>query len=161
MRFGGDVLTLQAYIISLISVSLLTAIAQIITPEGKLKSVCKTIFSFIVILTIISPFVGGKLKINFDFENNLSDFTVDETAVNLIYEEREKLIEKSCERILEENGIIGVRADVVFNGKVEKVTLNFDDLRITEETEHINIISKTIDILSDFLSVKKEIIEVE
>lgn len=161
MRFGGDVLTLQAYIISLISVSLLTAIAQIITPEGKLKSVCKTIFSFIVILTIISPFVGGKLKINFDFENNLSDFTVDETAVNLIYEEREKLIEKSCERILEENGIIGVRADVVFNGKVEKVTLNFDDLRITEETEHINIISKTIDILSDFLSIKKEIIEVE
>lgn len=154
-------MTLQAYIISLISVSLLTAIAQIITPEGKLKSVCKTIFSFIVILTIISPFVGGKLKINFDFENNLSDFTVDETAVNLIYEEREKLIEKSCERILEENGIIGVRADVVFNGKVEKVTLNFDDLRITEETEHINIISKTIDILSDFLSVKKEIIEVE
>ncbi len=154
-------MTLQAYIISLISVSLLTAIAQIITPEGKLKSVCKTIFSFIVILTIISPFVGGKLKINFDFENNLSDFTVDETAVNLIYEEREKLIEKSCERILEENGIIGVRADVVFNGKVEKVTLNFDDLRITEETEHINIISKTIDILSDFLSIKKEIIEVE
>lgn len=154
-------MTLQAYIISLISVSLLTAIAQIITPEGKLKSACKTIFSFIVILTIISPFVGGKLKINFDFENNLNDFTVDETAVNLLYEEREKLIEKSCERILEENGIIGVRADVVFNGKVEKVTLNFDDLRITEETEHINIISKTIDILSDFLTVKKEIIEVE
>lgn len=154
-------MTLKNYIISLVSVSLLTAISQIITPEGKLKNVSKTIFSFIVILTIISPIVSGKLKINFDFENNFSDVTVDETAVNLIYEEREDLIEKSCERLLKENDIIGVRVDVVFSGKVEKVTLNFGDLRITEETEHINIISKTIDILSDFLSIKKEIIEVE
>lgn len=154
-------MTLKTYIISLVSVSLLTAITQIITPEGKLKNVSKTIFSFIVILTIISPVVSGKLKINFDFENNLSDVTVDEKAVNLIYEEREMLIEKNCESILKENGIIGVRIDVVFSGKVEKVTLNFEDLRITEETEHINIISKTIDILSDFLSIKKEIIKVE
>lgn len=154
-------MTLKTYIISLVSVSLLTAITQIITPDGKLKNVSKTVFSFIVILTIISPVVSGKLKINFDFENNLSDVTVDETAVNLIYEEREGVIEKNCESILKENGIIGVRVDVVFSGKVEKVTLNFADLRITEETEHINIISKTIDILSDFLSIKKEIIEVE
>lgn len=161
MRFGGDVLTLKTYIISLVSVSLLTAITQIITPEGKLKNVCKTIFGFIVVLTVISPVVSGKLKINFDFENSLSDVAVDDRAVNLIYEEREWGIEDSCERILEENGIIGVRVDVVFNGKVEKVSLNFDDLRITEETEHINIISKTIDILSDFLSIKKENIEVE
>lgn len=154
-------MTLKTYIISLVSVSLLTAITQIITPEGKLKNVCKTIFGFIVVLTVISPVVSGKLKINFDFENSLSDVAVDDRAVNLIYEEREWGIEDSCERILEENGIIGVRVDVVFNGKVEKVSLNFDDLRITEETEHINIISKTIDILSDFLSIKKENIEVE
>lgn len=154
-------MTLKTYIISLVSVSLLTTITQIITPEGKLKNVCKTIFGFIVVLTVISPAVSGKLKINFDFENSLSDVAVDDRAVNLIYEEREGGIEDSCERILDENGIVGVRVDVVFNGKVEKVSLNFDDLRITEETEHINIISKTIDILSDFLSIKKEIIEVE
>lgn len=163
---GGGTLTVKEYLLSIAVVSVLTVISQLLLPEGKLKKTSQVIFNFIIILCIINPIISNKLNLDLTFSAEEREMKIDDSAVYLIREQETLNLEKNCQALLNSEGIEGVKVKIqpsnlteVFS--IEKVTLNFDNLRISEESEHINIISKAITIVSDYLSFSKEDIVIE
>lgn len=159
-------MTLKEYLLSISVVSVLTVISQLLLPEGKLKKTSQIIFNFMIILCIINPIISNKLNLDLTFSREELQIKIDDSAVYLIREQEALNLEKNCQALLNSKGIEGVTVKIKPTNStegfsIEKVTLNFDDLRISEESEHINIISKAITIVSDYLSFSKEDIIIE
>lgn len=157
-------MNLTSYILSIAGIALITAITEFIMPFGRMKTLAKTIFNLFLIVAMISPIFQHQLL--FDFDYNKSDINVDSAAVDSIKNDREVYIENLCQNALIKEGIKGVKVDIVIDKStvyltVKKVAINFDNLVISDKNEHINITSKTIEILAKLLNIDEELILIE
>lgn len=164
MFFGGSFLSLFKYLATVGAIALITTVSQMILPVGKMKKTVKVVFQLILIVSLITPILGN--SVDFDLGFTSSVIAVDDRAVNQINEERSNIIGETCEKALEKEGILGVKVRIIKsndedNFVIKKVIVNFDDLRITTENEHINITRKTVNLLCDLLSVNSEVIVIE
>lgn len=154
-------MSLSSYILSVLSIAVLISLCQAILPEGRTKLAVKTIFHFILIIAIISPLSNINKDISIDFTE--SKVSVDESAVYEINLQKITYLESDCLKILNKNNVSAEDVEIEFiisdkNYIIEKVTVIFDNSRITDETEHINIIRKTKSLLSDLLAVDEGVI---
>lgn len=157
-------MSLSSYLITLTSVAILVTISQLIMPEGRMKGITKIVFQFVLIVTLVSPILSKNVDFNLNYDS--VEFSVDQTAVNYLKEERAKILENECIEKLELEGIKGVKINIQFNRDfdktyIEKVVLNFDDLVITAQTEHINITRKTVLLVCEMLKVNEGVIIIE
>lgn len=152
------------YAASVTSVALIITVSQSLLPDGKCKNAVKIVFRFLLIITVVNPLLKSNFNVNFSFDS--AEVAIDDEAVSYIEQEKISIIEIKCEEILNKEGIFVKEVEITayrHEGKyfIEKVTVILDEKRITDETEHINITSKTKSLLSDLLSVDKGVITVE
>lgn len=157
-------MNIMGYVSAVLSVALIITISQSILPEGRCKNAAKIIFRFILIIAVINPLLTTNLNIELPIKSN--DVVIDEEAISFIEEEKISVIEKKCAEILQKEGIFVQEIEISAylsstNYFIEKVTVILDEKRITDESEHINIISKAKSLLSDLLKIDKEVITVE
>ncbi len=157
-------MNLFKYLATVASVALITTVSQMILPDGKMKKTVKVVFQLILIVSLITPLLGNDVE--FDLSFNKTEIAVDDVAINQINEKRSEVIAENCEKALEKEGILGVKVSILKDNDedsftIEKVIVNFDDLRITAENEHINITRKTVNLLCDLLSLSEEVIVIE
>lgn len=164
MFFGGVFLNLFKYLTTAAAISLITAVTQMILPDGKMKKTIKVVFQLILIVCLVKPLFNGVDDFNLEF--NKSEIALDYSAINSIFENKIDLLENDCEKALEKEGILGVKITILKGNDeniftIEKVIVNFDNLRITAENEHIDITRKTVILLCELLSVNEEVIIIE
>lgn len=150
------------WIISVICVSAISIIIKLILPDGRSKNTVTFIISLIGILAIISPITKidfNNVNLNFDFQNEIE---VDKTFIEYVEDCRENYYLTMANTKLSEYLTIN-KANFVFDDSqsgnpLKKIEINFDDLVIKNNNEHINISSIIKESLSQQFIISKECI---
>ena len=154
---------MKEWIVSIGAVIILTSIIYLILPNGKLNKFIKTIFAFIIILTIIKPIYASANLENKDKQNNSEININDQTAyLNYIsYKKKEDLCH-NCIIFAKEIGIENVEFDIIFytnnNGSfvIEKLLVNLENAVINSNKEHIILMKELEKNLSEYLQIDKQ-----
>ena len=153
---------MKEWVVSIGAVIILTSITSIILPNGKLNKFIKTIFSIIVVFTIIQP-------IFYSFNGDSSSY-FESKDVNLNYQEdylyyitykkKESLCE-NCKIIAEKLNVIDAEIDILYYSDekggivLDKVLVNLENSVINPNNENIDIISELTNNLSEYLQIEK------
>ena len=119
--------SLSAWVLSIAGVAVLTVLVDLILPEGQTNKYVKGIFSFVMVVIIISP-LPGLFNSNFSV-SQIFETESTELQDDYIYQlNRNKLdnLEKLILKNLEEKGIVGVSINISanifsYNMKIETV----------------------------------------
>ena len=154
---------MKDWIISIVSVVLITSIVCLILPQGKMGKFVKNIFSILTMLVIIKPLIYLKNG-NFNFEQFAgSDIVIQADFLNYIYQKRVDEQTKICLKIIEENGVKNAKVDINFeienqDIKIKLVQINLQDSVIISDKGHIDIKEEIVAEVSSYLLVEKEVV---
>lgn len=156
-------MSLANYLITIGALAVLTAISQMLLPSGKLKKTVNVVFQIILIISIINPLT--KISVDFGDRFEKKQFIVDQAAVGTITDYRIDIIEQSCLKELNKQGVCAKEVEILATKNVEqiiieKVAVILDETSISDENEHIIISQRVVGLISDLLSVDKEAIGV-
>ena len=152
---------MKSYIISIVSVAILIALAELILPQGRLKNVVNTVFSLFLLIVIINP-------LNSIEESSIPTFNQEDVAktidVSYVYDyfdsKAEDYYASYYKNILFENDLIAESVIVKINNmKIDKIKIFLSNLVIPEENVHINnnVISLYV---AEILGIEAEKVEV-
>lgn len=152
---------MKSYIISIVSVAILIALAELILPQGRLKNVVNTVFSLFLLIVIIKP-------LNSIEESSIPTFNQEDVAktidVSYVYDyfdsKAEDYYASYYKNILFENDLIAESVIVKINDmKIEKIKIFLSNLVIPEENVHINnnVISLYV---AEILGIEAEKVEI-
>ena len=155
---------MNTWLLTIFAVILISYLAQMIMPTGKTRNFLIFLISVIGVCAIISP-----LK-NFDLENVDFDFEIEYSQTQkdyelLVYEYRKEYYLSLAKTELNEYGIDILTAEFIFDentlGKpLKKIKINFRDLVIIGENQHINISSITKQTLSSLFLISEDFVEI-
>ena len=155
---------MNTWLLTIFAVILISYLAQMIMPNGKTRNFLIFLISVIGVCAIISP-----LK-NFDLENVDFDFEIEYSQTQkdyelLVYEYRKEYYLSLAKTELNEYGIDILTAEFIFDentlGKpLKKIKINFRDLVIIGENQHINISSITKQTLSSLFLISEDFVEI-
>ena len=155
---------MNTWLLTIFAVILISYLAQMIMPNGKTRNFLIFLISVIGVCAIISP-----LK-NFDLENVDFDFEIEYSQTQkdyelLVYEYRKEYYLSLAKTELNEYGIDIITAEFIFDentlGKpLKKIKINFRDLVIIGENQHINISSITKQTLSSLFLISEDFVEI-
>ena len=155
---------MNTWLLTIFAVILISYLAQMIMPNGKTRNFLIFLISVIGVCAIISP-----LK-NFDLENVDFDFEIEYSQTQkdyelLVYEYRKEYYLSLAKTELNEYGIDIFTAEFIFDentlGKpLKKIKINFRDLVIIGENQHINISSITKQTLSSLFLISEDFVEI-
>lgn len=144
------------YILSIISVILLTGAAGIVLPEGKTGKFVKSIFSVATLVVILTPLIRMKDSSAPVFDDDFV-FEYDENYLEFIDYKESEYRSGVIEEMLEENGyetlvqLYYERAENQF--KITKVLIFLKNSGISEQDEHIYISSDMIQAVAEYCGV--------
>ena len=156
---------MKAWIISIVSVVLITSIVCLILPQGKMGRYVKNIFSILTILVIIKPIIYLKNS-SFDFEQVANGEVVIQTDfINYIYEKRVDEQEKNCIKIIENKGIKNVNVDITFSVenldiKIRLVQIKLNNSVIISDKQHIDIKEEISCDVASYLDISKSMVTI-
>ena len=158
---------MMKYVSGIIFSVILISLISLIFPSGKIGKYLKSIFSFILIFSVINPLLNLD-EINVDFNNAFLENEVIYQEQYLDYVNQKKIdnYNDNCTKIIEKLGVKNAQIDFIYytdekyNLIVEKVNVNLKNSVISPENEHINIIKDIKKMLSEYLSVNQENIKV-
>ena len=155
---------MNTWLLTIFAVILISYLAQMIMPNGKTRNFLIFLISVIGVCAIISP-----LK-NFDLENVDFDFEIEYSQTQkayalLVYEYRKEYYLSLAKTELNAYGIDILTAEFIFDentfGKpLKKIKINFCDLVIIGENQHINISSITKQTLSSLFLISEGFVEI-
>ena len=141
---------MKEYLKLLIVLVTLVSISLVILPEGKMKKTTCICFSFVICLTLLSP-----IK-NFVLEEVFIDNSVDYNY-SLEDDYRQGIYTYIIKTILTEEGIKVEEVFVEFDyndlKKIKKISIKLDKTVLKDEAQHINIIVKAKECLSERLNI--------
>lgn len=144
-----------AWGLTLLGLAVICTIAEMLLPQGKTRSVIRSVMATIAVLVIVTP-LPNLIKNGFDF-----DFTDDTVKLDTEYIEysdnkRGEYVARSAELYLSQNGYDGVEVTVQMDGyKVKSVTAKISKSGIMQNGEHINN-SEIKKLLADYFGIEKE-----
>ncbi len=153
---------MKTYIISVVISSVLISLSELIIPQGKLKTVVSTVFSIVLLISMISPLVD----FNFDdseYVFSITDENQTENSQNFddyFDLKAEKYYSNRYKNILKENDLICERVIVEISKlNIYKIQIFLSNLVIPENNEHINnnVIRNYV---AEILGIPKERIEI-
>ena len=133
---------MKAYITSVVITSVLIALSELILPQGKLKVVVNTVFSIVLLISMITPLKQSNLVfITPTFNEQLGEFDYTNQSVEEYFNEKAKIYyQEKFLNLLKENNLIAERVDVeICNMQIIKVQIYLSNLVIPENNSHINI----------------------
>lgn len=153
------------WILSVLGISVIGVLVDVILPEGEMQKYIKSIFSIIIIFTLITPLLNINIdKINLDtFIYNQSSVELDKNYISSFNKQYKELLEKNCEQILKTNGFSGVSVEIDINlennqFEVKKVYLNLKNLVINTNEAHINKYTEMRESITKYLDVKEDVV---
>ena len=153
---------MKTYIISVVISSVLISLSELIIPQGKLKTVVSTVFSIVLLISMISPLVD----FNFDdskyvFSNTDESITESKQNFDEYFDlKAEEYYSNRYKNLLKENDLICERVIVEISKlNIQKIQIFLSNLVIPENNEHINnnVIRNYV---AEILGIPKERIEI-
>lgn len=153
---------MKTYIISVVISSVLISLSELIIPQGKLKTVVSTVFSIVLLISMISPLVD----FNFDDSEYVFSNTSESQTENIqnfddyFDLKAEEYYSSHYKNLLKENDLICERVIVEISKlNIKKIQIFLSNLVIPENNEHINnnVIRNYV---AEILGIPKERIEI-
>lgn len=134
------------WLLSIVGVSFLGVLLDLIYPNGKTSAFCKSIFGIVAMIVLISPIFDIHL------DKIKQEELVDENIINVINEARIDSMQREFESRLRSCGIdgVGVELDIIFVDNdmvIQNILIDSTNLVLTEKVTNINkyeVISKEI-----------------
>lgn len=134
------------WLLSIVGVSFLGVLLDLIYPNGKTSSFCKSIFGIVAMIVLISPIF------NISIDQIKQEELVNEDIIDVINEARIDSMQREFESRLRSRGIDGVdvELDIIFVDNdivIQNVFVDSTNLVLTENVTNINkyeVISKEI-----------------
>lgn len=157
---------MSVWILSIVSVVLLSSMIYLIMPEGKCTEIIKCIFALITLIVVLNPFI------NYDFNllnvNSDNNFRLEYNENYLAHINDRKIEEyyNGCNIIFDNFSISGGKllidynVDGDYNLNIKKVTINLSNAVIISDKEHIDIIEEITCAFANYLSINTKLIEV-
>ena len=153
---------ISSWIISIVGIVILGVLIDLILPEGQMQKYIKSVFSVIVVLTMVSPILNIDInKIDFDrFIYNETSVELNQNYLKNYNEDYKVTLENLLEEKLKEGGFSGVNVEILYNKsnnnfEIEKVELDIKKLVINTNQVHIDKYKEMRTIVSNMLNVKE------
>ena len=106
---------MSTWVISLLGISVITLICDVILPQGETTKYIKTVISVIVVCSIVFPLVN--VVTDFDIGNLLSTSQpiYQQSYLDYVKVEKQTSLESTCNTLFAENGLKGCCATVVLD----------------------------------------------
>ena len=147
-----------AWGLTILGLAVVTTIAEMLLPKGKTRNVIRSVAATIAVLVIVPP-LPSLLKSGFKFEFPDGSVQMDDEYLEYTDGLKRKTVERAAIAYLAEKGYKeGFTLTVELDGwSVKSATLNFSDLGMPENTEHINK-SEIIKLVADYFGIGEEAI---
>lgn len=154
---------ITGWTLSVLGVSILGVLVDIILPEGEMQKYIKSIFSILVVFTLIVPLLNINIdKLNFNnLVFNQTSVKLDQNYINAFNTQYKNLLEKNCEQLLASSGFKGVSVEIDINLKdnkfsINKVELNIKNLVMNTNEPHTNKYTEMRECVTKYLDIEKE-----
>ena len=150
------------YVLSIAGVVFLGVMLDVISPEGKMNTFIKSIFSIFLLFVMTSPIVNlvskNSLSKLFDTEVILQEEYLSEVNNQILNEYEHKLI-----KMIETKGILNIDVEITGNmteenRSVEKVVVNTQNMVLINSDKHINKYEVITECVEEILGVGREVI---
>ncbi|MBQ2724028.1 MAG: stage III sporulation protein AF [Clostridia bacterium] len=156
---------MSSWILSIVGVSLLTILCNVIMPDDKLNKYVKTVCSLVVVSVMFSPILGIIQNLSFQ----LDDLEQVNNSVNLetyFVEQTVEDIERRLEEELDANAIVGCTVEIYYhvsNDKLilQKAVVNIQNVVLTSPLQVIKLKENIEKILFDLYSFEQGVAFVE
>lgn len=150
---------MKEWLLSVFSAVLIVSLICLILPKGKLSKFAKPFISLIIILIILTPI----LNVN-EFYENIMDINgvsveIDTEFLQYITTSKIDFYTENCVKIAQKNGINGSDILIEYNVNndskvlVTGVSVSLKNAVITSENEHIVILQRLKEELSEYLGI--------
>lgn len=153
---------MQAYILSVLGIVLVSVLIEIILPSGQTAKYIKGMFSIFVVFVLINPVIKF-FKSDFDVSKYLvaDSVAVDKKLLKNLYESQIETSEKNLQMLLDEEGFKNVKVSLVYDIVeeeliIEKAKINIDELVITNQNTNINKYQFIRQVVAENLKIKEE-----
>lgn len=153
---------MMEYVLSIAGVVFLGVMLDVISPEGKMNTFIKSIFSIFLLFVMTSPIVNlvskNSLSKLFDTEVILQEEYLSEVNNQILNEYEHKLI-----KMIETKGILNIDVEITGNmteenRSVEKVVVNTQNMVLINSDKHINKYEVITECVEEILGVGREVI---
>ncbi|MCH5162987.1 MAG: stage III sporulation protein AF [Clostridiales bacterium] len=146
----------SAWGLTILGLAIVTTVAEMLLPHGKMRKVISSVFATITVFVIITP-IPNLLKNGVDFDFAADTVQTDDGYLDYIESVRAQMFADSCTEYLKSNGYSdGFTISVESKGyTVKKVRVDFVHSGMTENGEHINK-SELIGLIADYFGIGKE-----
>jgi len=103
---------MKAWLISVVGVVVLIAVAEMILPQGRLRSAIRSVFSIVLMLVVLAPLPSIK---NAEW-NGKYEIPMDEGTVEGVYTAKVVALENDCEAMLKSKGYENVEIVLLCEG---------------------------------------------
>lgn len=153
---------MKDWLISIGLLVLLISLLTIILPDGKVGKYVKSIFSILVLLTVLKPLINIKnSSFDINFFDNETTVYYQEDYLYYFYEKQKKSIEENCIKLIQDEGIKSATVNVEYviddlSFKVTNVKINLSNAVINSNKEHIFVIEDVKQSLINYLNVDEK-----
>lgn len=142
-------------VMGVVGVVVLSAIFEIVMPDGAFKKYVKGSVSAVFVLIVLSSVNFKEIDVSSLFFTNGEQIEVDEGYVDYVEGLKTRELEKKCEAKLETYGYSKVSVEICLDSekKVQSVYANLSRMVLTSDKSNINITMEIRTVLAEYLSV--------
>ncbi len=153
---------ISAWILSIAGISVLSILIDLFLPSGTTNGHIKIIFNYVIVFVIIAP-LPTLIKSDFDSSSIFTetDIVLQEDYIYQLNRDKLTMLEIGIESALESEGlknvVVSISADIFTTVmQIETIYVDFSNLVIVGESEHIDIENKAVDVITSFVEIEKE-----
>ena len=146
---------MSSWLLSITGVIFLGVLFDLIYPNGKTNTLCKTIFGVVAVVVMITPIL------NIDLDKLTLGGSVNQQLINNLEEAKIQSIKTRIDTHLKSCGISGVivKIDIILSEDeffIDKIYLDTTNLVLTENVTNINKYEVIIKEVSSLLKIESE-----
>lgn len=146
---------MNSWLLSIIGVVFLGVLFDLIYPNGKTNTLCKSIFGIFAMFVILSPLF------NFEVDKVISDVSTDTVLIDNINKAKDNAIKIKIDNHLNNENIIGAIVEIESNLNlneyyIKNIFVDSTNLVLTENVTNINKYEVIANEISKVVDVDKE-----
>lgn len=153
--------TITSWIISILSVVLLSVIVDLILPDSNMSKYIKSTLASVTILVVIMP-LPSLISSGFDWDEELfnsSQITLDEDFLDYTTSVKASYLEEGLLSQLQDDGVQNLTLDITCHSSdgeiiVDYVYINMDKIVLVSQDEHINSSEQVIALICSYLEIE-------
>lgn len=144
-----------AWGLSILGIAVITTVAEMLLPQGKMRTVIRSVTATVAALVIITP-IPQLIKHGINFDFSATAVETDKEYLEFVEKTKSELVSAAAEKYLTEKGYDGVKVSVELDGyAVKSVSANIVESIMPDGSGHINK-SEIKTMLAEFFGIDKE-----